>query len=371
MPVGIESGVSHGRLIGQWVALALLLVAGAWLAAPGLDPPSLWNDDVWVAIYAKHGDLESFLRPNRSTPAGFLALSALALRTFGDPELSLQRLPFLSYLVMIGLVALLVRRVTGKLALGLAGGALCALNPIVLQQAVAVKQYTGDAVATLLLLLFLGLPAEEWSARRVALGCALLPLLMLGSSVLLLALVPLAVAAVLSPWIEGRRPGRPALAGLAAALGLGALHYLLLLRHQSSPDLVQFWVREQVFFDRGGLGSALSGAVRMYGDIFLRAFPAGTALFLVPFVPIGWVALFRQPHRRALAWGLLLFYGAMLPCNLLRLYPFGGGRLDLFHFSLTILLALAGLQYAGRRLALRAGARRWSGPWEPPASPSP
>jgi hypothetical protein len=85
--------------------VAAIVVLAISLRLPGLAPPSLYLDDVWVALFAREASLADLMALRPPHPAGFMALQALALRFLPGAELSVQLIPFAASLALIPLGA--------------------------------------------------------------------------------------------------------------------------------------------------------------------------------------------------------------------------------------------------------------------------
>ena len=92
-------GPPSGRFV--LVSLYVLLIAATAIARfPGLNPASLWWDDLWVGTLAKASLCEALTVPNPSPP-GFLFVLWILRRLVPSPEWSLQLFPFLCGLAVI------------------------------------------------------------------------------------------------------------------------------------------------------------------------------------------------------------------------------------------------------------------------------
>ena len=94
-----------------WLLLtvAAVLVRSAWVRAGGLNPHSLWVDDLVYAAIIRNTDLlESLSVPIHVAPGLFLIWRWLHA-SIPDLELALQALPFVCALAAIPVVAVVVR----------------------------------------------------------------------------------------------------------------------------------------------------------------------------------------------------------------------------------------------------------------------
>src|SRR5262245_37432939 len=151
---------------------ALLVGATAIARLPGLNPQSLWWDDLWVATLAKASLREALTVPAH-TPPGFVLILWIFRRLISDSEWSLQLFPFLCGLFVIPLTGAAVSRITESSFLGLAAAAAIALNPRLATFSVFVKQFTLDATVTAVLLIVAAAALDRASPTKLAAVAAL------------------------------------------------------------------------------------------------------------------------------------------------------------------------------------------------------
>src|SRR4051794_7138547 len=73
---------------------AIVLAVAVRSRAAGLNPPSLWDDDLWVGLIVKHARPVDLFTYAASVPMGFCAVLEAFAWIVHDPELSLQLFPF-------------------------------------------------------------------------------------------------------------------------------------------------------------------------------------------------------------------------------------------------------------------------------------
>jgi len=316
-----------------------------WRArATGLNPPSLWLDDVWVAFIVKYADLSELWLYESTMPMGFAAISQWFHGLFKDPELSLQLFPVLCSLLQIPLMGYLVSRLTGWRSLGLLAAALLAANPDLSIYAVRVKQYATDSFVAIVLLIA-GLPrvgnAQPARLARFAAGSVL----------------AFFVSYVIYEWLRGRRP----FPGLAVMIGAAfaavvALLYTLRLRDQTGDTVQEYWsfgfmptdsIFAMIHFvaDRG---------VRLIAGAFPRQ-ELFLASVLAVLFSIGLIYVIWRKRYRVQGFCFVLFYVELLLASALQIYPVGGGRTDIFSYPVTIMLSCYGVLGVNF-----VAARRWS-----------
>ena len=158
-----------GRLVFAVVVAGVTL--GVILARlPGLNPESLWYNDLAWATLTRADSLRAMLRIPSHAPPGFLALLRVSRDLFSDPEWSVQLPPFICGVAAVPVMALVVRRLTRSLGLGILAAGLTALNPLLAHYTLYVKRYSLDFLMTAILLLAGAslLDGHEIRPRKVA-----------------------------------------------------------------------------------------------------------------------------------------------------------------------------------------------------------
>ena len=358
------SPVSAEWLARAGVFLAILcVVIWTWIARmPGWNPDSLWYDDlVWGAITL--APLSTIVTiPAHAEPGFFVALWG-ARTLFGDPEWSLQVLPFLCGLVAIPVMALVVRRVTHDNGLALLAAALTALNPLLAHYSLFVKQYSLGFVITALILLGAVRLFEtprvnpRWfAAFSIAAGLAIF-----FSVPSVLASFPVVnLAAIRTLWPTTRDPDRTRVLSIAAGYDLLVLAAYFLLQDRGN-DLVQEAFRRG-FIRTNSLTSIWRTTVRQGQHLLEASLPSwtetnpwdpATVSWTLPVVGLGLVWLLARRSTRTFGLVIAGFFGAFFVASALRIYPLGVGRTDIFAFPVGICLFAVGM-YAATALLPRA-----------------
>ena len=318
----------------------LLLLGLALRVRQYLTWRSLWLDEAMLALNIVGRSFAGLLKPldyEQGAPLGFLLAEKLAASLLGNTELSLRLLPLLAGCAALGVFALLLRRVSGKLG-GFTALALFAAGAPLVYYASEVKQYSSDVFVAVLLL---------WLAlRHIQDGKTGWDFFILGC------------AGALALWCS-----HPALFVLAGVGGTLVLHYL---RERDFPRLRRMagvlaaWAASftLLYFVslRGLAGDAY--LLNYWGDAFMPlppwanlgwygetlknvlADPAGLGSFWpypAALMLVGWLALLRRNWQFGAMCALTL--GATLAASALGKYPFAG-RMVLF--AVPVLLALAG-----------------------------
>ena len=161
---------------GLALAGGAVVVRAVAARLPGLNPPSLWYDDlVYGAIIRSERFFDTVAAPIHVAP-GPLIVWRWMYALFPDPEWSLQLLPFVCGIAAIPLTALVVWRLTADGAVALLAGAVTSLVQLLAHYTVFVHQYTVEAVITTLFLLAAtrlvpdGVNIDPRRFRRVALA---------------------------------------------------------------------------------------------------------------------------------------------------------------------------------------------------------
>ncbi len=356
----IVPGGRAGRHAGYALAAAVTLVSGlaAYWRVSGLDPPSLYLDDQWVAILVRRASWRELFGLAPPIPLGFIVLERVFSMISLDPEWPLQVLPAAASVALVPLTSLLAWRLTGRRSFAFLAAVLVAVDPTLAHFAVAVKQYATDALVVVLVLLA-GLPLlRRWSPRRAA---ALAAGSLVGLTVSFPSIFASGLLVNLSAFAAARNRedgGRAVKQAVVVAVLFDlclALFYLGILRHQTGPAMVDYW---RAFFLPVTSAGTLRAFLTTHGRVlFDGALP--TAL--------GWAALLILPatadllwHRRSRIVGLFCigFYVQLFVASALELYPLGTGRTDIFTHGITLALVVYGLHAILRLLPLG----RFAGP---------
>jgi hypothetical protein len=324
------------------MVIAILRRCTAW------DPPSLWLDDIWMALPLRHLGLEQILALHLPSPIGFLALEKLAGMSARDLEWPLQIVPALCGLLVIPLFYAVVRRlVSERWALSLAC-LLAACHPVAELYAMRVKHYACDLLVVVGLLgLMLSALQRPSIARCFALVVAGLAgaLFSFASLFVSLCFVHALLADRALRAYRAQRLDRLTLGyGVGAGLfdaGVFALHKTL-LEGQSSAAMKAFWHAYFLHFD------SLTGVLRWIGRR-LFAFPlyalSAWLVVLLPLVFIGARSLARDSTLRPLVWAWLGLLAGLVLAAALDIYPMGNDRTGLFAYPLFWAFAAVGCEH--------------------------
>jgi hypothetical protein len=305
----------------------------------GRNPP-LWQDEAALVLNVLHLNFADYFGPlihHQAAPPLFLAMERVALLTLGDSEIALRLPVLLTACVSLVLFALLARRILSPIPAAVATG-LFAVSDRLIWHATEVKPYAVDALVAVLVA-WGYVRTRHWSlVAQGGLWAVVLPLLIWFSyptcfvaGGLLLGMLPDA--------IRGTWSGRLAyvVAGAAmvcsfAVLALGPAHA------QRDNALSDYWVAQLADWNHPmGVPVWAVGATLEVDRYALLPF----GQLLLPVAAIGAIRLGRTNGR--LLTVLLAPAGFALLAGLLRRYPYGGGRVDVFLAPAYILLVAAGL----------------------------
>ena len=188
------------------LAVVVVTVRAAVARLPGLDPASLWYDDLLIAATLRT-DFWSMLTVPLHISPGLLVVWRALYALFPDPEWSLQLLPFVCGIAGIPLMALVVRELTRDDGLAVLAAAMTALNPLLARYSVFVHQYAVEFTMTALFLLaatrlYSGRKSDLDPRRfvRVAFAAGLAPWFSVTSVFISFPLVNLAAVYAIRNW---------------------------------------------------------------------------------------------------------------------------------------------------------------------------
>ena len=201
---------------------------------PGLNPPSLWHDDlVYGSIIRSERFLDMVTAPIHVAP-GPLVVWRWMYALFPDPEWSLQLMPFVCGIAAIPLMALVAWRLTGDTAVALVAGAVTSLVQLLAHYTVFVHQYTLEAVITALFLLAAtrlvrdGTEVDARRFRRVALAGGIATFFSVPAVFVTFPVVNLGALYAVRTWIQRRQPVRSILLSVVAYNAMVAAAWWLL-----------------------------------------------------------------------------------------------------------------------------------------------
>ncbi len=351
--------VAGPSLYVQALIPAAILGAAVFFRLSDLTARNLWTDEAWVALAALASTPGEALTFGRSTPPFYVLTLWGLVRLLGGSEGVLRSLSLVFGIGTIVFFRLTARRLAPP-GTSLAALTLVAFSPVLVYFSKELKQYSGDAFFSVLLV-WLAERLNEHPGRVPWLSLALAGLLALGFSHGAVFVLP-AVLGVL--WLRLPRPQRRRLFSLGAFWGTAlVIFFVLFYRRQVDPELVAYWAAD--YPDFSGLVPFLSwlgGAWNRYFHYFFHYFfstPWGY-LWGVGFTILGvQILAWNGPRRLLLYWGGPL--ALALLASALHRYPFmghyNGSRLFLFSAPWLYLIAAFGLAAVFGRLRHRL--HRW------------
>jgi hypothetical protein len=334
-------------------ALAVAAVVRvAWLA----DKP-LWRDEAWVAVLAREAGDHFELSP-RPVPAGFLFLSAAALRLpVLPPEITLRLLPLAAGLATVALLPLLVRDLDGRPGVGAAAAWLAAGMPVLIYYSRELKPYALDALlAVAVPWLFWRGFGEGQPERPAREGVALAALLAAAPWTTFGSVFPIGAAFLWAASRAWRAPhARRAFAGLSLVYALSFVAaYTVVVREQSMlPRLVLSWHSDMARLHERPWPFPLLQVSCLYAQVALvntfgRLWPAAIALAALG----AWT--WPRPGRALLMWQVAGGGALAATAALMGRYVVSQGRFLVFAAPALIVLVAGGLAaltaIASRRL---------------------
>ncbi len=357
------------RRAGLVLAGGAVVIRAIMARLPGLDPPSLWRDDlVYAAIIRSENFLDMVIAPIHVAP-GPLVIWRWMYALFPDPEWSLQLLPFVCGIATIPVMALVAWRLTGNAAVALVAGAATSLVQLLAHYTVFVHQYTIEAIITALFLLAATQLARDGSEidprrfRGVALAGGIATFFAVPAVFITFPVVNLGALYAVRRWVARRRQTWSI---LLSALGYNVMVVAAwwLLRNRSNPALRGEFA--EGFMPVDTLAAAGSFLADQGGRLLMISLPGwsegwsfnpGEVTWTLPLVGLGLVWLLARRDTRFFGLAVLGFYAARVVASALWIYPLGLGRPDIFSFPAAICLFAAGIHAATTALPHAYAAR--------------
>ena len=343
---------------GLALAGGAVVVRAVAARLPGLNPPSLWHDDlVYGAIIRSESFLDMVTAPIHVAP-GPLVLWRGMYTLIPDPEWSLQLLPFVCGIAAIPLMAFVAWRLTGNAAVALLAGAVTSLVQLLAHYTVFVHQYTLEAVITALFLLAAtrlvrdGTEVDARRFRRVALAGGIATFFSVPAVFVTFPVVNLGALYAVRTWIQRRQPVRSILWSAAAYNAMVAAAWWL-LRSRSNPGIRGRFA--EGFMPVDSVAAAWTFLADQGGRLLMISLPGwtegwsfnpGELSWTLPFIGLGLFWLLARRETRFFGLTVLGFYGARVVASALWIYPLGLGRPDIFSFPVAICLFAAGIHAA-------------------------
>lgn len=337
---------------GAGIVLAALLVLAGLQRWPGVDPASLWLDDLWVGLTVREMGLADLFHYRPPIPIGFVYVLKAVTGVLGIGEWQLQMFPLLCGLLAIPSVALLAFQLSRSLPLALLAGAATAFDPLLAAMSLRVKQYSSDAFVVSLVLNVAVLAANRRTLRsyRAFVAVCVVVTWISASSLFVTALSFAWVTLVV--WRSRRgapAPDRPFWTSAAIFPALSSVFLALVAVQQRNVGMLRYW--RSSFLPLDDLNAAVS-FLKSKEMVFLGGAFVPELSWLCWLVPIGIIGLLVRPRTRGFGAFAGLFYLQALALSALKLYPLGGGRVDAYSHAVTIVVATMGLRTLAPRQAL-------------------
>jgi hypothetical protein len=352
--------IAAAALVG---VVAVRTVAARWA---GLNPESLWYDDVVWAAVAWAPDVWTTLSVPAHAPPLFFLLLRVARGVFRDPEWSMQLLPFVCSIAAIPVMAAVAWRLTRSAGLSVLAAGLTALNPLLAHYSLFVKQYAVDFLVTASLLaggiaVLRNDVIDLRAFTRLAVGAGLVIGLSMTS---VFTSAPIVALGTWRGWRERR--DRSAVAVASVAYWVLLLTSFLAFRGRTNEALRGQRVFASRFMPADSLADAWGFLTTSGRRVLETSLPSwletdllqpAPVSWTLPFLALGLAWLLSRRSTRAIGLAVAGFYASVVLASALRVYPLGAGRTDIFAFPVGIALFVAGVHAATAGLPAREAFR--------------
>jgi Dolichyl-phosphate-mannose-protein mannosyltransferase len=348
----LDSICQSRRWLYALLLIGILLRLRTYLAAR-----SLWLDESWLALNLIERDwagLAGVLDYDQAAPFGFLLGVKCAITTLGDSELALRLLPFISGIAALLLLPFFLRRYTGQLA-AFFTLLLFAINYRMVYYSCELKQYSTDALATLVLLLltdaFLRQKKSKWrSALLLGIMGAVLQWFSFSS---ILVMAGIGAALGIHALLKKDRNQIVCLS-LVGALWLSSfvVLYAYILRYTSNNEYLRSYWSGAFMPLLPNSGADAKWFIRAFFDLFkyqMNNYVHGLAAFIFL---VGSFSLYKRDRLRFFL--LTAPIATTLLASGFQRYPFGD-RLILFLAPIILISVGEGVSYI-------AGKHRYGSP---------
>jgi dolichyl-phosphate-mannose-protein mannosyltransferase len=309
---------------------------------------SLWFDEAALAVNIIERPLPGIFKPlelHQGAPVGFLVAEKIITMILGPQEFALRLFPLICGLLTILVAVFVARLYVSSSAVPLAT-ALVALSPPLIYYSAEAKQYSCDALVTLLLLwMFVELLRSDLRGRTMVAYALMGAAAVWFSHPSVFLLASAAGVFLFSARCDKTRAARLTLILAAWAASFAVLYFTSLRRLAGDRALLAFWSQ---YFPPRPLASIHT--LSWLFDMFLVSFRDAAGLAIITgmgFFLVGCAALFRRNPRQA--WILFGSFIALFLAAVAQKYPMGG-RLLLFAVPIILLLVAEGVAAACARL---------------------
>ncbi len=346
--------------------IVIITVFGFFLRFTAINPSALWLDDLWVALNGKAG-LKDIFAITSSSPILFSFITHFNYRIFKDPEWSVQLFPFVCGVIQIPLMAYLVHLLTRRRLLALVAALFAAVSPPMVVYSAHVKQYMSDSLTTIVLLINFVLLSRSGPRHNRIIWFSLLGMICALLSYTSIILTIVFINLYLFNYIFAERQktvSNTVKVVLSVALfnGFIAFFYFFFLRMQSGGYLTTFWKNNFIPLETTGSENALnfiyekiSGSVE---SLLTPRYQYAIALVL----PGLWFYLHPYKNRKLrthrhqnmiqlIGLSMVLHFLAALVLAMMRKYPLGGIRTDIYQYPIIILLIVTGMHVLLNRVS--------------------
>ncbi|HZL34412.1 MAG TPA: hypothetical protein VFC78_03820 [Tepidisphaeraceae bacterium] len=325
------------------VALIAVVLAGAMCRiAQYAARTSFWGDESFIILNITDHTCRELLGPldhGQAAPPAFLWIERAAALSLGVNEYSLRLYPLLCGLIALPLFA----RLSWRLGCGLPavlGTAFFAFADKLISFSAELKQYSGDVLAAVVLLLIATCPKSS-PLRKLAWAAGFTAVAVWFTHTSAIVFGSVAIVLFAQCWRRGYRQALPAMAvGLVPVISFAAL-YLLSIRHEHTSWMHEGWKDDFPDWSHPAhVPIWLGRHIYQVGDFAYRSW---SPLILL-MAELGIAGLWRA-RRFDLLGMLLLPAGLTLLAAFAGQFPFNGSRVTLFLLPPLFLLCAAGMQF--------------------------
>jgi len=311
---------------------------------------SYWGDEAFLLLNLRHYGVErlltgplNYVASTQAGPPGFLLILKGVMVWLGEGEYAMRLWPLVCSVVGLVLFAVLAMRVLPGMGAVWAVG-LFALSDKVVVQAATLKQYSGDVLAAVVLMLVARPWSEEARGRRLGVTAVLAAGMLWFSHTTVFVFGAISLAKLPGYWRRRAKGlGGFALWNLLVVASFSALYWFS-IRVQRDAFLVKYW--QGAFVDFGRVGPLLGWLGESIWELFTYPVrPIGGVLL----VPIGLaVGAMWIDRRRELLMAVGGPFVLVMGAACMGQYPFAGGRVTLFLAPLELLLGAYGMAVMAR-----------------------
>ena len=332
----------------EFMLIGFLLIIGAILRYPALNPPALWNDDAWVGLISKAYDIKSFILISSHSPILFSLMQFFTSKIIFDKEISMQILPFIFSLIQITIFYLLTKELTKSKSTAFLAAFLLTVSPSMIDYSVRAKQFTFDSFAAVSVVYFyIKYIKNNYNIKRYISFLLLSFLLFLGSYIS--AVISFILIHIFIFNLIKINKNKMYLFATLIFDFLFFLYYLFFVKNHINAIMQDFWKDYYIDFNKGFTGSFFEITNKLATFIaqpFIKITAVSSSHLIFSACILVLIILglkYLKNQYKDLFIFYILFFISAFSLAVLHKYPIASARSDIYSYTLIITIVALGI----------------------------